>query len=75
MDGRAKDFINMWLSENVPDPGSINDPEAASEGLSARLIEAARVEGLTGDDLSEEVGKLQNYILDILQSAGHKQRP
>ena len=61
MSKRAGEFLEQWLVENAPKPL----PGAADS--EARLLEeeslrAAKEEGITKEDIEEEVGDMSTYM-------------
>lgn len=64
MSERGIDFANKWIRENVTSatyPAS-NDPHA--ERYAEELREAAAAAGISIEEMEEDLGDLDDYVLD-----------
>ncbi len=65
------DFVNQWVAENIqptvyaPDGG----PHPETDASVARLLEDAENDGVTRQEIEEEVGDLSDFISAALEEA------
>lgn len=71
MSHRGIDFANHWVSENInagpyaPEDGPHPEAEAAVE----RLVADAAEEGISREEIEEDLGDLQEFISAAFESA------
>lgn len=71
MSQRGIDFVNHWVSENInaepyaPEDGPHPEAEAAVEAL----LQDAAQEGISREEIVEDVGDLHDFISEAFESA------
>jgi len=66
MSTRGINFLHKWMAEHLPnvitdDPGAIAD-------LADEAMKAAEKEGISPDEISEDVGSVFEVILEAMQN-------
>lgn len=65
MSKRGVDFLDKWMAEHLPN--AFTDDPAAITDLADQAIKAAEKEGISLDEISEEVGSVFDVIFDAMQ--------
>ncbi|RUU84343.1 DUF768 domain-containing protein [Mesorhizobium sp. M7A.F.Ca.MR.176.00.0.0] len=66
MSRRGIDFLNDWMAEHLPD--TFTDNPAATTDLADEMMTAAEKQGISRQDISEEVGSVFQVILEAMQN-------
>lgn len=71
MTAAAREFIDFWIENSVHAAEEYRAPGASQDiaELTRRCIEAAKGQGITEQDLSDEVGAVATYIRGKLEAA------
>ena len=70
------DFVQAWLDEHVGDQIFPDGNLAGARRLALRFAEDARTAGVDEQDVRDEVGGIENVILESLDKrAGHIDGP
>jgi hypothetical protein len=65
MSKRGIDFLEKWIAEHLPN--AFTDDPAAITDLADQAIKAAEKEGISLEEISEEVGSVFDVIFDAMQ--------
>ncbi len=68
MSDRGILFLDEWMAEHLLHV--TNDDPAMAADLADQVIEAAKEQGISADEISEEVGSVFKVILDMMQRRG-----
>ena len=68
MSDRGILFLDEWMAEHLLHV--TNDDPATAVDLADQVIEAAKEQGISADEISEEVGSVFKVILDMIQRRG-----
>ncbi|PBB28815.1 DUF768 domain-containing protein [Mesorhizobium sp. WSM3882] len=66
MTTRGINFLDRWMADHLPN--AITDDSMAIVYLVEEALKAAEREGITPDEISEEVGTVFEVILDAMQN-------
>ena len=66
MSKRGADFLQKWLSNNVPASGTITPNTVSVAELTQKLFADARALGITGEEIEEQSGSAYEVILHTL---------
>jgi len=66
MSRRGIDFLEKWMTEHLPN--AFTDDPAAITDLADQAIKAAEKEGISLDEITEEVGSVFDVIFDAMQN-------
>jgi hypothetical protein len=66
MSKRGIDFLEKWMAEHLPN--AFTDDPAAITDLADQAIKAAEKEGISLDEITEEVGSVFDVIFDAMQN-------
>ncbi|TRC98300.1 DUF768 domain-containing protein [Mesorhizobium sp. WSM4303] len=66
MSKRGIDFLEKWMAEHLPN--AFTDDPAAITDLTDQAIKAADKEGISLEEISEEVGSVFDVIFDAMQN-------
>lgn len=71
MVGKAREFIDFWIENSVHAVEQYRTIGASQDvtELAGRLVEAAKVQGISEADLQAEIGDVSDYIADKLKAA------
>jgi hypothetical protein len=64
MSKRGVDFLDKWMAEHLPN--AFTDDPAAITDLADQAIKAAEKEGISLEEISEEVGSV--FVFDAMQN-------
>jgi hypothetical protein len=70
MSTRGKTFLEAWIEDN--NPPEAYEPEGDDSGARHKVEEflvAAKAEGITKEEVEEEVGDLVGYMADAMERA------
>ena len=73
MTARALQFIKPWLQENLGREPYTTHPVEGLEALLRRCVEEADAQGVTLKDIEEEIGDLQSFIREALESTADEE--
>jgi hypothetical protein len=65
MSTRGVDFLDRWMAEHQPD--AMTDDPAAITDLADQAMRAADREGITSNEVSEDVGSVFEVIMEAMQ--------
>ncbi|CAN7310401.1 DUF768 domain-containing protein [Mesorhizobium caraganae] len=65
MSKRGIDFLEKWIAEHLPN--AFTDDPAAITDLADQAIKATEKEGISLEEISEEVGSVFDVIFDAMQ--------
>ena len=68
MSNRGILFLDEWMAEHLLH--ATNDAPATAVDLADQVIEAAKEQGISADEISEEVGSLSELILEVMERRG-----
>ncbi|ESZ41798.1 DUF768 domain-containing protein [Mesorhizobium sp. L2C066B000] len=66
MSTRGFNFLDKWMAEHLPD--AVTDDPGTVTDLADQAMRAADKEGISADEISEEVGSVFEIILEAMQS-------
>jgi hypothetical protein len=66
MSKRGIDFLEKWMTEHLPN--AFTDDPAAITDLADQAIKAAEQEGISLEEITEEVGSVFDVIFDAMQN-------
>ncbi len=66
MSKRGIDFLEKWMAEHLPN--AFTDDPAAITDLADQAIKAAEKEGISLEEMTEEVGSVFDVIFDAMQN-------
>ncbi|WP_245495696.1 hypothetical protein, partial [Mesorhizobium sp. M1A.F.Ca.IN.020.30.1.1] len=66
MTTRGINFLDRWMADHLPN--AITDDSMAIVYLVEEALKAAEREGISPDEISEEVGTVFEVILDAMQN-------
>ena len=66
MSRRGIDFLEKWMTEHLPN--AFTDDPAAITDLADQAIKAAEQEGISLEEITEEVGSVFDVIFDAMQN-------
>jgi hypothetical protein len=66
MSKRGIDFLEKWMAEHLPN--AFTDDPAAITDLADQAIKAAEQEGISLEEITEEVGSVFDVIFDAMQN-------
>lgn len=66
MSTRGINFLDEWMAEHLPD--AVTDDPGAVTDLADQAMRAADKEGISADEISEEVGSVFEIMLEAMQS-------
>ncbi len=66
MSKRGIDFLENWMADHLPN--AFTDDPAAITDLADQAIRAAEKEGISLEEISEEVGSVFDVIFDAMQN-------
>ena len=66
MSKRGVDFLDKWMAEHLPN--AFTDDPAAITDLADQAIKAAEKEGISLEEISEEVGSVFDVVFDAMQN-------
>ena len=66
MSKRGIDFLEKWMAEHLPN--AFTDDPAAITDLADQAIKAAEQEGISLEEITEEVGSVFDVIFDAIQN-------
>lgn len=68
---KAREYIDFWIENSVHAAEQFKTPEATQDvsELVRRLIEGAEGQGITEQDMRDQVGDLDAYLQDKLKAA------
>ncbi|MER9625080.1 hypothetical protein NKI98_27190 [Mesorhizobium sp. M0222] len=66
MSTRGINFLDEWMAEHLPDV--VTDDPGAVTDLADQAMRAADKEGISADEIGEEVGSVFEIILEAMQS-------
>lgn len=69
MSTRGVNFLDKWMAEHLPNVliDDMDDPVAISD-LADQAMKAADREGISSDEVSEEVGSVFEVILEAMKN-------
>lgn len=67
MTARARTFVEDWVEQHLAREPSSDHLEDA-DTLTALCLEAARRQGIRGDEIAEEIGDLRSFIKEAMES-------
>ncbi len=68
MSTRGINFLDKWMAEHLPN--AFTDDPAAITDLADQAMGAADKEGISPQEISEEVGSVFEVILEAMQNRG-----
>jgi len=71
MSVRGLEFLERWIEENVLDQSFAEKNDEAAE-LADRCVDAAKAEGISVQEMEEEVGNLVLFIADTLEQKANR---
>jgi hypothetical protein len=68
---KAREYVDFWIENSVHAAEGLRTPGASQEvaGLVDRLIEGAGEQGISEQEMQQEVGDLADYIRGKLRAA------
>jgi len=69
MSERGADFMNEWLSDKIVPPNDLRPDASLVKALAAQCEAAAARVGITGEEIEEDMGYIEDCILQALIEA------
>lgn len=71
MSQRGIDFANEWVSENIVAEGygPEDGPDPVADKAVASLLSAASAEGISREEIEEDMGNLADFIAQAIEEA------
>jgi len=67
---RGTDFLEAWVSENInPEGYAPEGDDSRAKELAEQCLFAAKAQGITKDELEEDVGDIVDYMADAAEDA------